>query len=100
VRTLRRLDVGRDEGDLVVLDTEADAFCHNQVRAMAGALMAVGTGRRGESWPAEVLRSERRDGAVHVAPAHGLTLEEVTYPPDDELDGQARRARSLRGEPR
>lgn len=100
VRTLRRADVGRDEGDLVALDLEADAFCHNQARAMAGALMAVGAGRRDESWPGEVLAAQRRDGAVHVAPAHGLTLEEVTYPPDDELAGQAKRARSLRGEPR
>lgn len=100
IRTLRRLDVARDEGGLVVLDFEADAFCHHQVRAMAGALMAVGAGRRDECWPGEVLAAQRRDGAVHVAPAHGLTLAGVTYPPDDELAEQAQRSRSLRGEPR
>lgn len=100
VRALRRLAVSRDEADVVVLDVEADAFCHNQVRAMAGALLAVGAGRRSESWPGEVLAAQRRDGAVHVAPAHGLTLEKVTYPPEAELAAQAQRTRTLRGQPR
>jgi len=100
VRTLRRLDVARDEGGLVVLDLEADAFCHNQVRALAGALMAVGAGRHKERWPTDLLTARRRDGAVHVAPAQGLTLEEVTYPPEHELAAQAARARSMRAQPR
>lgn len=100
IRTLRRLDVRRDASGLVVLDLEADAFCHRQVRALAGALMAVGTGRRDESWPGRVLAARRRDGAVHVAPAHGLTLEEVTYPADDQLAAQAERSRAIRGAPR
>ena len=99
VRTLRRLDVDRTSHGLVSVDLEADAFCHNQVRALVGALMSVGTGRRPESWPGEVLRAERRDGAVHVAPAHGLTLEQVDYPPEHDLAGQAARARTLRGRP-
>ena len=34
--------------------------------------------------------------SVTVAPAHGLTLEEVGYPPDDELAAQAEAARRLR----
>lgn len=100
VRTLRRLDVDRAEGGLVVLDLEADAFCHHQVRALAGALVAVGTRRRDEPWPSEVLAAQRREGAVHVAPAHGLTLESVVYPAPDQLGAQAERARRLRGEPR
>ena len=39
-----------------------------------------------------------RDPAVTVVHAHGLTLEEVRYPPDEELAGQARTARVLRGQ--
>ena len=43
-----------------------------------------------------MLAAATRDPAVTVAPAHGLTLEEVGYPPDDELAAQAEAARRLR----
>jgi tRNA pseudouridine38-40 synthase len=100
IRTLRRLHVGRRGDGVLEIDVAADAFCHNQVRAMVGALLAVGAAQRDEAWPAQVLAGARRDGAVHVAPADGLTLEEVTYPPDDELAAQVERARSVRELPR
>jgi tRNA pseudouridine38-40 synthase len=95
VRTLRALDVAR-EADVVVITAHADAFCHNQVRAMVGALLAVGDGRKAVGWPAEVLRAGVRDSAVNVAPPHGLTLVAVDYPPDSELAGQASRSRRRR----
>jgi tRNA pseudouridine38-40 synthase len=78
VRTLLRLAVKRE--DVVNVYAEGNAFCHNQVRAMVGALLAVGDGRRPIAWPAEVLASGVRDSAVNVAPAHGLTLTRVDYP--------------------
>jgi tRNA pseudouridine38-40 synthase len=95
VRTLRRVDVSRTRS-LLAVDLEADAFCHHQVRAIVGALIAVGEGKRPVTWPGDVLTAARRDGAVHVAPPGGLTLEAVTYPPDDQLAPQAERARGLR----
>jgi len=96
VRTLRRVDVGRTPESLLTVEMEADAFCHNQVRAIVGALIAVGEGRRPVTWPAEVLAAARRDGSVHVAPPGGLTLEAVTYPADDLLAAQADAARRIR----
>ena len=87
-RTLRSLDVTRDSDGVVVIAAHADAFCHNQVRAMVGALLAVGDGRKPPGWPAEVLRGGVRDSSVNVAPPHGLTLVAVDYPPDDELTTQ------------
>ena len=96
IRTLRRLRVERDADGVVVATVEADAFCHNQVRAMMGALLAVGEGRRPTSWPAEVLRAGVRDSAVTVAPAHGLTLVHVDYPPADQLAARAAETRQLR----
>lgn len=100
VRRLQRLDVSRDAGSgLVVLDLRADAFCHNQVRSLAGALIAVGAGRRDERWPADVLAARRRDSSVAVAAASGLTLEHVEYPPDERLADQAALARACRGLP-
>ncbi|HWC34265.1 MAG TPA: tRNA pseudouridine(38-40) synthase TruA [Mycobacteriales bacterium] len=99
VRTLRALDVTRDPDRVVVVTAHADAFCHNQVRAMVGALLAVGDGRRPVGWPAEVLRARVRDSAVNVAPPQGLTLVAVDYPPADEMSAQVERTRRRRGEP-
>ena len=96
VRTLLDLAWTREESGLVVGDVRADAFCHSMVRALVGCLVAVGEGRRPVTWPAEVLDGRRRDGGVRVLHAHGLTLEEVGYPDDDELAAQADRARARR----
>ncbi len=85
VRRLLRLDWARNPRSLAVATVVANAFCHNMVRALVGALLAVGDGRKPTAWPAEVLRKAARDPAVQVAPPHGLCLEEVRYPPDDEL---------------
>jgi tRNA pseudouridine38-40 synthase len=69
------------------------------VRALVGALVAVGEGRRPPSWAAEVLAAGVRDAAVTVVPAHGLTLEEVGYPDDAGLAAQATAARRVRVAP-
>lgn len=74
----------------------ADAFCHSMVRALVGCLLPVGEGSRPPAWAGEVLRGARRDPAVRVARAHGLTLEEVGYPPDADLAARAHEARALR----
>jgi tRNA pseudouridine38-40 synthase len=98
IRTLHELRWERTPDGLAVAAVRADAFCHNQVRAMVGALFAVGEGRRPPAWPAEVLAAGVRDSGITVAPSHGLTLEEVGYPPDAELATRAaasRRRRSL-----
>jgi tRNA pseudouridine38-40 synthase len=97
VRTLQRLDCERTGPGTITVHVEADAFCHHMVRAIVGALVAVGAGRRDPSWPAEVLAARRRDGAVTVAPALGLTLEHVQYPLDEHLATQAERTRRRRG---
>ena len=95
VRTVEEFEVRRD-GHLVVCDVRADAFCHSMVRSLVGALLAVGSGRRPSSWPAELLEHDRRVDDISVAPAHGLTLVEVGYPPADQLAARAERTRALR----
>lgn len=96
IRTLLRLDVSRDHDGVIGADVEADAFCHSMVRALVGALLAVGEGRRGAEWPAQVLARGVRDPGVTVAPAHGLTLVEVRYPPDASLATRAEQTRAVR----
>jgi tRNA pseudouridine38-40 synthase len=55
------------------------------VRSLVGALLAVGEGRRAAEWPSALLARSERASDVPVAPAHGLTLVRVDYPPDDDL---------------
>ena len=98
VRTLVELDWSRDDDGIAVGRIVADAFCHNMVRALVGALLAVGDGRRTPEWPAAVLAGGERLPDVQVVAAHGLTLEEVRYPPDSELvtrAGATRRRRDV-----
>ncbi|AYY15706.1 tRNA pseudouridine(38-40) synthase TruA [Actinobacteria bacterium YIM 96077] len=96
IRELLRFEWERDPGGIACATVEADAFCHNQVRAMVGALLHVGDGRRDVDWPATVLAGQERDPRVVVAPAHGLTMEAVGYPPEPELAQRARAARNVR----
>jgi tRNA pseudouridine38-40 synthase len=96
IRTLLDLSWERDESGLLVATVRADAFCHHMVRSLVGCLVAVGEGRRPPEWAGEVLSAQARDSSVAVVPAHGLTLEEVGYPPDDELAAQAAAARRIR----
>ena len=80
VRTLLDLAWARDETGVAVATVRADAFCHSMVRSLVGCLIPVGEGRQEPGWAAEILTAGVRDPTVKVAPAHGLTLEEVDYP--------------------
>ncbi len=96
IRTLLELSWDRDPAGLAVATVRADAFCHSMVRALMGCLVAVGEGSRDPAWAGEVLRAGVRDPGVSVMHAHGLTLEEVAYPADEDLAAQAAAARSVR----
>jgi tRNA pseudouridine38-40 synthase len=96
IRALRKLGWRRDQDGIAVGEIVADAFCHNMVRALVGALVPVGEGRRPPQWPAQVLAAASRDPAVRVMPPHGLCLEEVGYPPDGELAARAAQSRRIR----
>ena len=96
IRSLLDLRWERDPTGLLVGTVRADAFCHNMVRALVGCLVAVGEHRRDVAWAAEVLAGRRRDPAVTVLQARGLTLEEVAYPAGAELARRAQESRRLR----
>lgn len=97
IRTLQKLSWVRDEASGIITGTvQADAFCHNMVRALVGSMLFVGDGRRPDPWPAEVLAARVRDPGVHVVRPHGLTLEEVAYPADALLAARAVEARNVR----
>jgi len=97
IRALLDLQWSREDDGLLVAHVRADAFCHSMVRSLVGCLLAIGEGRRDVGWAEEVLAAARRESAVAVAPAHGLTLEEVGYPPDAELGARVEITRTRRG---
>ncbi|MEE6175286.1 tRNA pseudouridine(38-40) synthase TruA [Mycobacterium sp. 050134] len=95
IRDLQRLDWTRD-GHLVTAHVSADAFCWSMVRSLVGALLAVGEHRRPPSWCVELLSATERSSGFAAAPAHGLTLVGVDYPPDDQLAERNLITRDLR----
>lgn len=100
IRTLielsgRRIDHGPLDGT-IEFTVIADAFCHSMVRSLVGALVRVGEGTRDISWVTDVAAGGVRDSGIHVMPAAGLTLEQVDYPPDDQLAVRAAETRRTR----
>jgi tRNA pseudouridine38-40 synthase len=85
-----------NEHGVAVATVVADAFCHHMVRALVGALLAVGEGRRPVGWPSGVLAAAVRDPAVRVVAPHGLCLEQVGYPKPAELAARAAQTRRIR----
>jgi len=83
VRTIFAIEVRQGEGrgaSRVEIEVHGDGFLYNMVRAIAGTLVAVGTGRKPESWLAEVLAATDRRAAGQTAPPQGLLLLKVDYP--------------------
>ncbi len=96
IRELLRLDWARAEPGVAVATVVADAFCHNMVRALAGALLSVGDGSKPVAWLGELLAAGRRDPAARVAPPHPLCLEEVGYPEPAAMASRAATTRRIR----
>ena len=98
IRHLRRFDVVRadDPSRTIECWLEADAFCQQMVRSLVGAVVAVGATRRDFDWLASVATGKTRANDVPVLPPGGLTLESVSYPPDDRLAARAAEARNTR----
>ncbi|QPK82315.1 tRNA pseudouridine(38-40) synthase TruA [Schaalia sp. ZJ405] len=98
IRTLRRLSFERDPRDpsVIRVSVQADAFCHSMVRSLVGAMLLVGSGKRGVEWPSQILAARSRQEAAPIAPAHGLTLMRVEYPPEDQWGSRAQAARRRR----
>jgi tRNA pseudouridine38-40 synthase len=96
VRELLQLGWERPCPGVAVATVTADAFCHNMVRALTGAMLSVGDGTRDAGWLTGILAAAVRDPAVRVVAPHGLCLEEVRYPADGELSARAQATRRVR----
>lgn len=96
IRDLQRFDFARGEDGVIVATVQADAFCHNMVRALVGSALYVGEGVVEPGWLYERLLAQKRDAKSVLAAPHPLVLEEVAYPSDGELRARAELTRAVR----
>ena len=80
VRTVLRSEAAF-AGSTLVYEAEADGFLRKMVRSMVGGLVAVGRGAVTFEGLARALEARDRRAWPAPAPAHGLTLVRVEYPP-------------------
>jgi len=99
IRELQRFEFARAEDGVIVATVQADAFCHNMVRALIGSALYVGEGVEEPGWLHERLLAKMRDAKSVLAAPHPLVLEEVAYPSDDELLARAELTRARRDSP-
>ncbi len=99
VRELLCFDWWRTDEGVLVASIEADAFCHSMVRALVGSIVAVGGSRISHGDLVQLRDARERTSRFTVMPAHGLSLEEIVYPPDEELAARAEHTRARREVP-
>lgn len=78
VRTLFRA-AWEPEASGLTLRVAGEGFLRGMVRALAGTLLEVGTGKRTPAEFASLLGGGPRGSAGETAPAHALTLERIDY---------------------
>lgn len=96
IRLLTEFTVSRQPDGVIAVLITADAFCHHMVRALVGACLDVGEGRRAPGWLMSRLQEPMWDQRVRLAPPQGLVLERVDYPAEDELAARAEQTRARR----
>jgi tRNA pseudouridine38-40 synthase len=69
-----------EQGPELRFTITGDGFLRGMVRALVGTLIEMGLGRRNPEELADLLSGRPRSAAGPTAPAHGLTLETVSYP--------------------
>jgi len=81
VREISEIRISRNE-EWITIDVTANAFLQHMVRNITGLLVAIGQGEEEPGWAKEVLDSRDRTRGGVAAPAHGLNLVRVDYPPE------------------
>ncbi|HEY8447154.1 MAG TPA: tRNA pseudouridine(38-40) synthase TruA [Thermomicrobiales bacterium] len=74
---------GPADGILYEIRVAADGFLPRMVRAIVGALVEIGRGKRAPQWIDELLAARDRRLGPMTAPAAGLTLWRVGYEGDE-----------------
>ena len=96
IRDLKRIRVKRNSQNVIEIELKADAFCHNMVRSIVGALIAVGAGKATKADLKRTFERAKRVQTYKVVEPKGLTLIEIGYPVQSRLGYQAERSRARR----
>jgi tRNA pseudouridine38-40 synthase len=94
VRRVERIEVRR-EGDYLWLEIAANAYLHHMVRNIVGTLLDVQRGPDPAAAMAGVLAGGDRHFAGATAPAAGLYLWRVEYPPNHGIPAPPAAAKGL-----
>jgi tRNA pseudouridine38-40 synthase len=70
------------EGNRLVFTIKADRFLRNMVRAIVGTMVDVGFGKLNPEGFEKIIQARDRSSAGTSAPARGLFLFDIEYPPE------------------
>jgi tRNA pseudouridine38-40 synthase len=72
-----------ESGDLLVYSVRGDGFLHHMVRNLVGTMLDVGRGFLAIDEIPKIIAARSRSAAGPTAPARGLFLVSVEYPPEE-----------------
>ena len=72
-----------DSGELLIYRVHGNGFLHHMVRNLVGTMIDVGRGQLALEEIPRILAARSRSEAGPTAPARGLFLHSVDYPPED-----------------
>ena len=79
VRTISRINITRNQDDMITIDVSAKSFLHNQVRITVGTLVDLGLGKIHPEDITNIIAARDRRKASQTAPAYGLYFMNVEY---------------------
>ncbi|MCP4147669.1 MAG: tRNA pseudouridine(38-40) synthase TruA, partial [bacterium] len=78
-------------GEMIILTITGKSFLRYMVRNIAGTLIDVGRGKLKPGDIPGIFEAKDRRTAGQTAPGRGLTLEEVHYPPMEDVEAVQKR---------
>lgn len=75
-----------EQNDFIVFEITANRFLRNMVRSLTSTLLAVGQGKLSPNEVRHIIEAKDRSLAKGSAPAQGLYLTDIKYPPEFLLD--------------
>ncbi len=78
IRIIKCIKVKR-EGDIIIVDIEANGFLYNMVRNIVGTLIEVGRGKFKPEYVSDIMEARDKRKCGPTAPAKGLALIKVRY---------------------